>query len=332
MESRLARRVAAGAAAVLAGAVAAAAAVAAVALVAVLLALAFVTGVAAGLGLAATVAGAAAVRRSRRAAARVPLSPLCGGWFVGPDYPERAGIAVPGSDPAGEMDDFDAYARAGFDPGAVHPEVRRFYERTGEYELRYRTRWHRGFRLGARVAARVTSRVEQLNLPGPGAMRWRRLRSRFVDVDPDADPRREARAWVRTDPETGAAVFVAVYATHERDGETFNNIAVPLPGGNLSTVLRMTGRPDGGVELTASGPGDPGLYLVTPVGGFALPMRQRFRVWPAESATPGGTAGDGDGRDGGPGLAATHEMWLLGRQFLTVEYVIERASATREDR
>jgi len=43
-----------------------------------------------------------------------------------------------------------------------------------------------------------------------------------------------------------------------------------------------------------------------------VPGGQRFEVWPAA-----------DGDDGR--LRATHEMWLLGRTFLTVEYEIERA-------
>jgi hypothetical protein len=235
------------------------------------------------------------------------------------------------------MDDFAVYARDDFDPAAIHPEIRRFYERTAEYEMRYRVRWHRGFRLGAAAASEATSRLEQLNLPGPGDESWRKLESRFADLDPAADPRTDARGWTRTDPETGAAVFVAAYATHERDGETFNNIAVPLPGGNLSTVLRVQSIGDGsagdddatrgddaptGVELTTRAPGDPGLYLRTPAGAFVLPMGQRFRVWPgdAPAAPDVGRAAD---------LVATHEMWVCGRQFLTVEYAIDRRESAR---
>lgn len=282
-------------------------------------------------------APATRLARARRRASEVPLSPLTAGRFVGADWVERAGVGVD-EHPVGEMDDFDALARPGFDPARVDPEVRRFYERTSEYGLRYRVRWERGFRLGAALATRLTSRLEQLNLPAPGERGavdadateredeeddgdWRRLRSRFVAVDPDADPRTEARAWVRTDPDSDEAVFVAVYGTHERDGERFVNIAVPLPGTNLSTVLRVEhdDRP-GGVRLTTRrergedpATDDPGLYLVTPAGAFALPMEQRFRVWPAT-----------EDQKADETLRATHEMWLCGRRFLVVDYRIRR--------
>lgn len=259
------------------------------------------------------------IRRARDRARDVPLSPLTAGWRVGAAYVERTAIeATP--EPAGEMDDMGAYARPDFDTAAVHPEVRRFYERTAEYELTYRTRWHAGFRTGAALAALLTTRLEQLNLPGPGEAKPRRLGNRFVGIDPAADPRDGVRGWIRTDPETGAAVFVAAYASHERDGERYVNIAVPLPWSNLSTVLRIealdAGAEGDGVRLTTKArAGDAGLYLVTPVGPFALPLDQTFRVWPAGAPTA-----PADFTDGEATVVARHEMWVYGRRFLTIDY------------
>jgi hypothetical protein len=96
---------------------------------------------------------------------------------------------------------------------------------------------------------------------------------------------------------------------------------------------------DGAVELTTEARGDPGLYLVTPVGAFSLPMDQRFRVWPAES--PDAPARDrlerksdrsataADAAAHAPtGIVATHEMWLRGRQFLTVRYAGQTRTST----
>lgn len=292
--------------------------------------------------------------RARSRARDVPLSPLTAGWRVGADYPERRGIVTAG-EVAGEMDDLSAYAGPTFDPEAVAPEVRAFYERTADYALAYAIRWHRPFRLGAALASRVTSRVEQLNLPGPdesaggpaGESAVRELESRFARVAPAADPREGARAWVRTradgegtradsgDDET--AVFVAIYAHHEHDGVRYVNIAVPLPGANLNTVLRPENLGDGsgGVELTTFSSredgrdgrdesedrrderdGDEGLYLVTPWENFDLPLDQRFRVRPADR--DGGSADNSVRSDAA--VVATHEMWLFGRRFLTIRY------------
>ena len=268
-----------------------------------------------------------ALRRARKHAREVPLSPIAAGWYVGPNFVEREGLTT-GEEPAGEVADVAHFAGEAFDPDRLHPEVRRFYERTAAYEMRYRANWHRPFRTGAAVASRLTSRIEQLNLPGPGDESWHRLESRFLDIeepgsvaidDDPAEPAREdVRAWVRTDPETDEAVFVALYATHHRDGDGFANISVPVPGGGVDTVLRpenlvIAGDDDRtGIRLTTEISGDPGLFLRTPAGPFAVPGGQRFDVWPAENGDE-------------PRLRATHEMWLLGRPFLTVEYEIERA-------
>lgn len=263
--------------------------------------------------------------RLRAGARDVPLSPVTARWFVGPEFVDRSGLTT-GEAVAGELDDVGSLAGERFDPAALDPEIRRFYEHTGEYRMRYRVRWHRPFRTGAALASPFTSRIQQLNLPGPGDEAWHRLESRFLDVEeppPDGGgPEREdVRAWVRTDPETGEAVFVALYATHHRDGEAFVNITVPLPGGAVDTVLRPgaldCGVGDGtGIRFTTRGAGDPGLYLRTPVGAFELPGGQEFRVW----REVGGT------EDGLGELGATHEMWLLGRTFLTVEYEMARES------
>lgn len=270
----------------------------------------------------------AALQRARPRARELPLSPVSAGWYVGPEFVEREGLAT-GEEPAGEVDDIAHFAGETFDPDRLDPTVRRFYERTAEYEMRYRVRWHRPFRTGAALASLGTSRLEQLNLPGPGDESWHRLASRFLCIDePGAVTtnaanatdvtREDVRAWIRTDPETDEAVFVALYATHHRDGDGYVNISVPIPGGGVDTVLRpenLALGDDGrtGIRLTTAAAGDPGLYLRTPIGPFGVPGGQRFEVWPAEDA-----ASDGP-------LRATHEMWLLGRTFLTVEYEIERA-------
>ncbi|WP_256296290.1 hypothetical protein [Haloarchaeobius salinus] len=278
------------------------------------------------------VAGAAALAGVGYAARRlagtrvtdVPLSPLTARTRIGGDWVARTGVGT-GDHPVGEMDDMAAFAHDGFDPGLVDPEVRAFYERTGEYELSLTAEWHRPFRSGAWLASHLTSRLEQLNLPAPGDGRTVRLESRFERIDPALDPRDGARMWVRTDADTGEGVFVAAYGSHvAADGERYVNIAVPLPGCNLSTVLSLRNLDDDAVELTTEAPGDPGLYLVTPAGAFALPMVQRFRVWPADA--PG--APTDVRRTEGAAVVATHEMWLCGRQFLTVRYAGQTSTST----
>ncbi|WP_439027692.1 hypothetical protein [Haloarchaeobius sp. DT45] len=260
---------------------------------------------------------ALALATGRLLAARVtevPLCPLSSRGRIGPDWVARAGVGT-GEELPGEMDDLDDFARPEFDPGRVAADVRDFYEHTADYEMVLTAEWHRPFRTGAWLASLLTRYLEQLNLPAPGDSRARHLTNHLERLNPAVDPRDGARAWVRTDHDTGEGVFTAMYATHERDGEQFVNIGVPLPGANLSTVLsiRHLGE-SGAVELTTDASGDPGLYLVTPVGAFELPMEQRFRVWPAGASRASQPAVED------ASIVATHEMWLFGQQFLTVQY------------
>lgn len=266
--------------------------------------------------LAVITALAVLARRTDDGVRDVPFSRASSRGRVGADWAERAGYAGPAV--AGEVEDFETVGRAGFDAAAVDSEVRRFYEETEAYALAYVVEWHRGFRLGARLASVATGWLEQLNLPGRSHDGVHHLESRLERV-PAVRDGRDSVVWTRTNRESGVAVFVAVYATDERRGVTYANVAVPLPFGNLSTVLRPVALEGDGVAFTTAGPGDGGLYLVTPLGPLALPMAQTFRVWPAGvDGTPAAPTPDAD-------LVATHEMWLCGRQFLTIRYGISRS-------
>ncbi len=309
-----------------------------------------------GFGLAAVVAWRLLAPAPRATGPDPPLSRLRAGWRVGSNFFERWGVVdVDGSretdSPPGQLDDLGAYASAGFDPGGVHSEVRRFYERSGEYALAFDATWHRGFRVVARLASRVTACVGQLHLPPPGAAGPWRATGQIVALDAAADGRAAPRGWVRTYARDGSgdsatvagdAIFVSAYAAHERDGERFLNVALPLPWATLSAVLRFE-TPDAGDGLAltsaARGPGDePGLYLTTRLGTVRLPMHERFQVEPVggegAAVIPDDVAdalldhldATAEGLpDDAPPLVARHRMWLLGRPFLTVEYAIRRA-------
>lgn len=261
-------------------------------------------------GLVAIVGGA--LGWAYRSARDIPLSSLHGDRYVGPTWAERAGIR--GERVPGEMASLDEYARPGFDP-----DVRALYERTDSFEMTVAATWHRPYSLGARLASRWTSRIEQLNLPGPGGDPKRVSSELFTVTESTAsvDPRDGPRLWIRTDDDTGEAVFVAVYASYVGDGERFVNIAVPLPGANLATVLRMEHRGDG-VALTTDCP-DGGLYLHTKAGAFRLPAGQRFRVSPAgdPDAPFSDTEGEAD-------VLADQRITLFGLPLVTVRYAAVR--------
>lgn len=276
-----------------------------------------VRAVAVGLGGLGIAAGSA-LGWAHRSTRDIPLSSLHGGSHIDPTWPERTGVR--GDRVSGEMDSFDDYARPGFDPDVVHPDVRALYEQTATFEMTITATWHFPYSLGASLANRWTRRIEQLNLPGPGGESKRVSSDLFVLAESAAstDPRDDPRLWVRTDDETGEGVFVAIYASYVEDNERFVNIAVPLPSTNLATVLRMDHYGEG-VALTTDCPNG-GLYLHTSVGAFKLPASQEFRVSPAQDSPASAHAGTRNESD----VLADQRIYFLGLPLVTVRYAATR--------
>ena len=251
----------------------------------------------------------------------LPVSRLTSRGRVGSDYLDRYGLRADG-DAAGMVDRFSAFDGPRCEAAAVHPEVRRFYERTADYALHVEPSWSPGLRLGARLYAWLGRRVEQMNF-GVHGRAPEPLSSRIVSVDDAADGRADVRSWVRTYDDTGAAIYVALYATHRLDGTPYMNIAFPLPWTNLTSVLsveRLGDGDPGGVELSTGTGGDAGIYLRTQLGPLRLPMDETIRV-SASGADVGVDAGlEGSDAD----LYARHEVRLFGRRFLELDYRMTR--------
>jgi hypothetical protein len=184
------------------------------------------------LGLGAIVARGSAAIGVR---ATPPLSRLRGAWPVGATFFARAGIERADTPASGLV---DAVGDLDVDAATLAPAIRGFYERTGAQERVVRPTWRRGFRTGSRVWAALARRLGQLQLPVAAESGREGIASRVVALDEAADGRRAPRAWIRTYPD-GRALYVAAYATHRDATHAYMNIAFPLPGGHLSSVLRM---------------------------------------------------------------------------------------------
>lgn len=268
--------------------------------------------VALSFGSFATIAGVV-LGWAHHSARGVPLSSLHGDRHIGPTWPDRRDLR--GDRVPGEMDSLVDYARIGFDPDTVHPDVRALYEQTTTFEMTITATWHHPYSLGAHLAGRWTRRIEQLNLPGPGGDPKRVSSELFTLAEPaaTADPRDDPRLWVRTDNDTDEGIFVAIYASYVEDGERLVNIAVPLPGTSLATVLRIEHYGEG-VALTTDCPTG-GLYLHTAAGALRLPASQRFRVAPAhDPAAP--TKDFPIEAD----VLADQRIYLFGLPLVTVRY------------
>ena len=261
--------------------------------------------------------------RSHAALPGVPFSRLSAGRFAGSNYFQRVGaVSLSKPQARGLVDDFCVYRRADFDPGSVHPSVRSFYEKTFSYRLILRPSWRLGFRLGGRVANWIGKILGQMRLPVSAERLEDRIESKLFSLDDSMDGRTGVRAWVRTYEGTDKAMYVAAYATHTQSGNTYMNIAFPLLGGNVSSILHIAplSEPHGGISLStwpsAYAGGDQGVYFANRVIPIRLPMNEIIEVWAVEKV-------NGSGRDATqPTIKATHRIWLCGIKFLELAYDI----------
>lgn len=280
-----------------------------------------------GFALAGLVAWAIVKPISRAAPPGIPFSRFRAGKFAGANFFQRVGAISESKPPAlGLVDDFTVYGRADFDPASVHPAVRSFYEDTFRYQLIVRPSWRVGFRLGGRIANWIGARVGQLRLPLSAERLEDRITSRLFPLNDAMDGRTGVRAWVRTYEGTDQAMYVAAYATHTQSGNTYMNIAFPLLGGNLSSILHVAQGPRlGSIALStlpaAHSGGDQGVYLVNRISPVRLPMNEVITVWAVEkSRGVEGTVSE-------PTIKATHEIWLCGIKFLELAYDIFQDAA-----
>ena len=251
-----------------------------------------------------------------------PLSRLGGGMTIGPTFLADRGLelaAIP--PPRGLVDQLADLAHAGLDPAQVAPAIRAFYERTADHEMIVTPRWRAGFRTGGRVWAWIARRLGQLQLPVRVTDDHEGITSRIVAVDAAADGRHAPRSWIRTFPDN-RALYVAVYSTHEANARRYMNIAFPLPGGNMTSILRMDAR-GGGLRVSTRAGGDCGIWLVLRMFGRPVPIRtpmsEELDVWTTDDpAVPGELRTWGAGYT----TVAIHKLWLFGVHFLTLHYAM----------
>jgi hypothetical protein len=260
---------------------------------------------------------------SRAARPGIPFSKLSAGKFAGSNYFQRVGAVSQSKPPAmGLVDDFSIYGRADFDPALVDAAVRSFYENTVRFRLIVRPSWRLGFRLGGRIANSIGTRLGQLRLPVSAERLEDRIESKLFPLDDSMDGRTGVRAWVRTYEGTDKAMYVAAYATHTQSGNTYMNIAFPLLGGNLSSILHVASisEPRGSISLStlpiAHAGGDQGVYFANRISPVRLPMNEVITVWAVNKVK------DSENEATQPTIKATHEIWLCGIKFLELAYDI----------
>ena len=205
----------------------------------------------------------------------------------------------------------------GFDPGAVHPLVREFYEHTTRFTLDIVPEWRMWVRPGYLLYLTLLARpLGQASVPMNQRAAHRGVRSRIDTVTEAPGSPGVIRGWIRSYADTGEPIYIGIYTTYRHEGRGYVSVGFPLPQASFTATLEPRARPGGGLVLDSRGETDQsGHYLtyidpatadltVLAVHGFA----ERLDVYVDD-------AGE---------LRAEHAFAVFGIPFLVLHYHMHR--------
>jgi hypothetical protein len=180
----------------------------------------------------------------------VPLAEQQG--YVGVDYLQRhaeatGAIFTRNPPDIGIVESLDQLAGPGFDPDAVHPLLREFYEHTSRFALAITPKWRWWMRLPYLVYREILARpLGQANAPfrleevARGVVSW------IDTIDVDDDGIADFRAWIRAYEDSLEPLFVGIYTTVRHENTGYVSVGFPLPSGSFTaTLVPTTFRGDG---------------------------------------------------------------------------------------
>lgn len=170
---------------------------------------------------------------------------------------------------SGLLESFERLAGPHFDPAQVHPEVRRFYEHTSDYELDVWSETKFPGRLMLWLIVMTVSRyMNQLNFPIFGLETSRGMTSEIVELC-DEQGKAIHTGWFRRMRSEDRVIYTGFYMAERPPGCDSHCVKVvfPLPQGNATVLLRPLNQGDR-LLLQSSGAsfGDPGFYRLVEDG------------------------------------------------------------------
>ena len=239
--------------------------------------------------------------------------------YVGTDYVRDLAEVLGGeytrdATDVGIVASLDALAGPDFDPVAVDPRVRDFYEHTTRYRLDIVPEWRLWVRPGYLLYRTLLARpLGQANVPMNQQEAQRGVQSRIDTIDRPGEV--ATRGWIRSYAATGDPIYVGIYTTYRHEDRGYVSVGFPLPEASFTATLVPRARPDGGLTLTSrSDLPHPGHYLsyIDADSGELTTV-----------AVPGfGEELDVHVDPGTGELLAEHAFWMFGLPFLVLHYRI----------
>jgi hypothetical protein len=218
----------------------------------------------------------------------------------------------------GLIPDFDALRCPGFDPTAIHPAIRDFYEQTARHRIDV---WpHTYFPANLALWLLVTTisrKVNQLNFP-TSALDMAMGMSSEIALLKRADGSVKYIGWLRKFSDGQRVLYTGFYMVGVTpiQGTPVVKAVFPMPDGNATVVLRPKVGDDGAFLLDSDGDefGDVGFYRVQQHKGAAMriwrvaSLRESFRVYVDDEGV----------------VHCDHQVRFLGFNVLRLHYRIAR--------
>jgi hypothetical protein len=232
------------------------------------------------------------------------LAGVLGGHYVA-DAPDTGIVAS-----VGEL------AGPDFDPAAIDPLVREFYEHTTRFTLDIVPQWRLWVRPGYLLyRALVAQPLGQANVPMNQRETQRGIRSQIDTISPADSDVVAIRGWIRSFADTGEPIYVGIYTTYRHDGRGYVSVGFPLPQASFTATLLPRARPGGGLVLTSHSDLDqPGHYLA-----HTDPATKELTVLAVRGFAEQLDVYVQDGQ-----LRAEHAFSVFGLPFLILHYRIHR--------
>ena len=171
---------------------------------------------------------------------------------------------------AGLIPDFDTLRGPTFDPAAIHPAIRHFYEHAAQYHLDVWTEVSLTGRFFLWLLVEfISRRMDQLNFPISSLEVSRGMSSQIVQlIDPQTSTIKYT-GWLRRLKSSGHVIYAGLYSTVRVPGEENPCVKVTFPcRGTANVYLSPVQHSDGSFGLDSSGSafGRSGFYRIIASG------------------------------------------------------------------
>jgi len=266
-------------------------------------------------------------RLVRKSEAPWLAGPLGGRERIGTGIYERVaradGLEIRTPPHAGLLEHFNLLRGPNFNPGAVHPDIRYFYEHAAEYQLDV---WSEVSLTGRfflwLLVEFISRRMDQLNFPISSLEVAKGMTSEVVQLVEPASGRIVNTGWLRRLKSSGRVIYAGLYSTTQMPDEVGPCVKVTFPcRGSANVYLKPVAHPDGSFGLVSSGSafgrtgfyrmidGGPDHYIVRHVRS----LRELFHVYV-----------DAEGV-----LRTDHSVFFLGLTIIRLHYKMTRASVSQ---